>query len=132
MTDIQLVIRIPEEAYNLLKTSGVDWLGAEHILDAVSKGIPLPEPHGDLISRSDALARMQEYHDDCAQTSEYIRLGFETAMEVVKDAETIIPATKEKQSHNLTVLVVGDGRLSIHEQVKEILKQTATKEGDGE
>ncbi len=38
----------------------------------------------ELISRKNVLAQMKSYHDDCAQTSEYTRLGFETAMEVVK------------------------------------------------
>ena len=48
MADIELVVRIPEEAYKLLKNEGVDWLGAEHILNAVANGIPLPKGHGDL------------------------------------------------------------------------------------
>lgn len=41
MADIELVIKIPEEAYKLLKNEGVDWLGAEHILNAVANGTPL-------------------------------------------------------------------------------------------
>ena len=39
---------------------------------------------------------MQNYHDDCAKTSEYTRLGFETAIAVVEDAPTIIKADKEE------------------------------------
>lgn len=35
---------------------------------------------------------MQNYHDDCAKTSEYTRLGFETAIAAVEDANTIIEA----------------------------------------
>lgn len=46
MADIELVVKIPEEAYKLLKNEGVDWLGAEHILNAVANGIPLPKGHG--------------------------------------------------------------------------------------
>ena len=38
---------------------------------------------------------MQDYHDDCAKTSEYTRLGFETAIAVVEDAQTIIEAESE-------------------------------------
>ena len=51
MKDIELVIRIPEEAYKLLQTDGVDWLGAEHILNAVANGIPLSDnaTNGDVI-----------------------------------------------------------------------------------
>lgn len=48
MADIELVIKIPEEAYNLLKGDGVDWLGAEHILSCVEKGKVLPNGHGRL------------------------------------------------------------------------------------
>ncbi len=40
---MQIVIDIPEEAYKLLKNDGVDWLGAEHILNAVANGTPLPD-----------------------------------------------------------------------------------------
>lgn len=46
MENIELVINIPEGAYQLLKNEGVDWLGAEHILNAVANGIPLPKGHG--------------------------------------------------------------------------------------
>lgn len=49
MADIELVIKISEEAYKLLKNEGVDWLGAEHILNAVANGTPLPKGHGRLI-----------------------------------------------------------------------------------
>ena len=37
---MKLIIDIPKQALNVLKNEGVDWLGTEHILDAVSKGIP--------------------------------------------------------------------------------------------
>lgn len=39
---MKIVIDIPEEAYELLKNGGVDWLGAEHILNAVANGTPVP------------------------------------------------------------------------------------------
>lgn len=45
---------------------------------------------GRLIDANKAIKDMQYYHDDCAQTSEYTRLGFETAMEVVKSASTVL------------------------------------------
>lgn len=49
MADIELVIKIPEEAYKLLKNDeGVDWLGAEHILNAVANGTLLPKGRGRL------------------------------------------------------------------------------------
>ena len=40
---MKLLIDIPEQAYNVLKDQGVDWLGAEHILNAVSNGKPYEE-----------------------------------------------------------------------------------------
>lgn len=43
----------------------------------------------DLISRQVALEKMKYYHDDCAETSIYTRLGFETAMEVIKSLPSI-------------------------------------------
>lgn len=52
MADVALIVKMPEEAYNLLKTSGVDWLGAEHILNAVANGIQLPKGHGKIIDIS--------------------------------------------------------------------------------
>lgn len=39
---MKIVIDIPEDAYKLLQSDeGVDWLGAEHILQAVSNGTQL-------------------------------------------------------------------------------------------
>ena len=49
---MQIVIDIPKEAYELLQNDGVDWLGAEHILNAVADGTPLPKGHGRLIDES--------------------------------------------------------------------------------
>ena len=53
---MQVVVDIPEGAYNLLKTSGVDWLGAEHILNAVANGTALPKGHGRLIDVNEITA----------------------------------------------------------------------------
>ena len=54
MADIELVIKIPEEVYNLLKNDRVDWLGAEHI---IANGTPLPKGHGDLKDMNDLCAK---------------------------------------------------------------------------
>ena len=48
MEYIEVVVKLPKDAFELLKTTGVDWLGAEHILNAVANGTPLPKGHGDL------------------------------------------------------------------------------------
>jgi len=44
---MQVVIDIPEEAYNLLKGDGVDWLVAQYVLGCVAEGKVLPKGHGD-------------------------------------------------------------------------------------
>ena len=66
MADIELVIKIPDEAYNLLKTSGVDWLGAEHILNAVANGTPLPKGHGRIAEMDAAIKCIDECEGDDA------------------------------------------------------------------
>ena len=52
------------------------------------------QPCEDAVSREAALKEMERYHDDCSQTSEYTRLGFETAMEVVKSLPSVTPKQK--------------------------------------
>lgn len=47
------------------------------------------EPCEDAVSRQAALKEMERYHDDCDKTSVYTRLGFETAMEVVKSLSPV-------------------------------------------
>ena len=37
---VKLIIEIPKSALELLNTTGVDWLDAEHILSAVANGTP--------------------------------------------------------------------------------------------
>ena len=77
---LQIVINIPEGAYNLLQNDGVDWLGAEHILNAVANGIVLPKGHGRLID-----------------VSEYFKKEFGDAREFLDEATTIIEADKESE-----------------------------------
>ena len=96
---MQIVIEIPDELKRALDNNEEYRLYTESVghvtLMAIKNGTPLPEYHGRLVDADALEKKMLSYHDDCAQTSEYTRLGFETAMEVVKDADTIIPATKE-------------------------------------
>ena len=91
MADIELVVKIPEEAYKLLKNEGVDWLGAEHILNAVANGTPLPKGHGDIIDRN-KIEYMKAIHD--------LKYGEITASEcatkIKYSAPTIIEADKEQ------------------------------------
>ena len=53
-----------------------------------------PELCTDAISRQAAIEEMQEKHDDCAKTSVYTRLGFETAINIVKSLPPVKPQLK--------------------------------------
>ena len=94
MADIELVIKIPEGAYKLLKNEGVDWLGAEHILNAVANGTPLPKGHGDLIDIDDI--RVIELEDSL----HIIRHEKGDEIDVYIDAPTIIKAESENKTDN--------------------------------
>ncbi len=111
MADIELVIKIPEEAYNLLQNDGVDWLGAEHILNAVANGTLLPKGHGDLKDFEKLYADMSEREEFARQRvidtpsnrlcyTRYVaqlKLNERTSFkEMLYDAPTIIEADKEE------------------------------------
>lgn len=96
MADIELVIKIPEEAYKLLKNEGVDWLGAEHILNAVANGTPLPKGHGrigDLTAVMDDINQSIKEMTDVGITvdGEYLWAKLNDA---IYNAQTIIEAYK--------------------------------------
>lgn len=86
---MEIVIKIPEEAYQLLKNKGVDWLGAEHILNAVANGTPLPKGHGDLIDRKELLKEKRRLEAFDGDVFDIIH------EETVINAQTIIEADKE-------------------------------------
>ncbi len=82
---MKIVIDIPEEAYNLLQNDGVDWLGAEHILDRVAKGTPLPKGHGRLIDENNLF--FEDIDDISCVTQRN-----------VENAPTIIEAESEEEN----------------------------------
>ena len=88
MADIELVIKIPEKAYRLLKNKGVDWLGAEHILSAVANGKPLPKGHKRLIEDNFKVGPVFDKEGN--------RIGYQyVTQEDLNNAQTIIEADKE-------------------------------------
>ena len=92
---MKLIIDIPEETYNLLKTSGVDWLGAEHILDAVSKGTPLPKGHGNIYDERDLEKLGKVYFQEEVITNDRnIELHLP---KLIIDAKPIIEEDKEHE-----------------------------------
>ncbi len=102
MADIELVIKIPEEAYQLLKNEGVDWLGAEHILNAVANGTPLPKGHGDLKDTDELLKMTKNYKSELGRlkADPFVKCGIETVESFIREMPTIIEADKEQTNKN--------------------------------
>ena len=99
---MKLIIDIDEEDYKRVKEKKFNASGLKSIVTrkiigrAVYNGIPLPKGHGRLGDLDILKKEMQNYLDDCAKTSEYTRLGFETAIAVVEDTDTVIEADEGK------------------------------------
>lgn len=51
MSDIELVIKIPEETYKSAKNGTLNEIQSMYICGSVVEGTPLPKGHGDLIDR---------------------------------------------------------------------------------
>jgi hypothetical protein len=83
MTDIELVIKIPEEKLSLIKNKRYCGLYDSDLYKAIANGISLPKGHGRLID-ADALDIPINICD-----------GFE-AMDYIDGIDTIIEADKEK------------------------------------
>lgn len=102
MADIEMVIKIPETLKRIAKEE--DYKAFSHpiwlaiLMECIWNGTELPKGHGRLGDLDKIKKEMQNYYDDCATTSEYTRLGFETAIAVVEDAPTIIEADKENKN----------------------------------
>lgn len=96
---MKIVIDIPEKAFEVLTTTGVDWLGAEHILDAVANGTVLPKGHGalkDADKLAVAIAMIRDKYDYYG--NEYERAMFEAydhCVDEITDTPTIIEADEE-------------------------------------
>ena len=86
---MKLLIDIPEETYKVLQSDeGVDWLGAEHILHAVSNGTPLPKGHGVL---KDVTNLMRGLYTDM-QTIEETFTSSDVYKMIDEECQTIIEA----------------------------------------
>lgn len=89
---MKIIIDIPEEAYKVLQSDeGVDWLGAEHILQAVANGTPLPKGHGRLIDADE----YKEHLYACETNGRPLHImELDERLATVDDAPTIIEADK--------------------------------------
>ena len=99
MADIELVVKIPKEAYKLLKNEGVDWLGAEHILNAAAKGTLLPKGHGGLIDVKEFIKSINDWSDrmNSYEANEEVEI---TKSLLQAHACVIIEADKEQEDEN--------------------------------
>lgn len=97
MTDIELVIKIPEEQYNTIKSDLYITFPAEMKewrLEAIRNGTPLPKGHGDLIDAG-KLNRKKKYY---FQTEHGIFPKSECFIKAddLFSAQIIIPADRRK------------------------------------
>lgn len=112
---MKLIIDIPKNAYDLLQGEGVDWLGAEHILDVVAKGKPVEECE-DCVSRQAAINVAVDAVDDwdggCNKTrEEYIRKALETippAIPAEKPNKWIPVSERLPEDRQKVLLTVGN------------------------
>lgn len=86
MADIELVIKISEENYNIIKNYKAPMSWAEHV---IKNGTPLPKGHGRLIDADDI--RVIELEDDL----HIIRHEKGDGIDTYIDAPTIIEADRE-------------------------------------
>ena len=95
---MQIVIDIPKEMYenalnNLL-------CGSTTLCNAIKNGTPLPEEHGRLVDGDSLWNKMSYYSDDGGAGVGHLNddvnpiILRDSAMEVIENAPTIIPATK--------------------------------------
>lgn len=111
MEEIELVIKMPKHVYDtLVKCNGyIADCDNKKVWRAIKDGTPLPEHYGRLIDADKTLAiawhkfwKQEEEHEktiegyDILRDRFYEQEGFECCQQTIVNAETIIPATKER------------------------------------
>lgn len=89
MADIELVIKIPEEAYEYWKEHKYEYVLAE----AIANGIPLPKRHGKLIDADKQILEIEEIYNGY-MLSESGVVSPNDFVEFLEEAPTIIEADK--------------------------------------
>ena len=104
MSDIELVIKLPEEMYKWVNDVNkfFDDYGISDFIDLVEKGTPLPKGHGDLIDKDHMIARLEAaskfYGGENADAfDERFSYGLKEAAIKVAEEPTIIEANKESE-----------------------------------
>ena len=81
---MKIVIDIPEEEYELVRHENKSYMTELVLMNAVAKGIPLPEHHGDLIERNELLDYSYEIDSMYCMYDEVVNV------DDIKNAPTII------------------------------------------
>lgn len=90
MADIELVIKIPEEAYKWIRNEVYDYSYLRQIILGICKGTPLPKGHGRIVDIS-KIEYLKALHD-----AKYGEIPWSEAIKRIKNsAPTIIEADKE-------------------------------------
>lgn len=129
---MKVVVEIPDEAYKLLQTYGVDWLDAEHILNAVANGKPLNEVLDEIKSYIEESAKInQNLNTDraralywCIDVIDQYRIESEDTITKEKSCAT---CGQPRGDRGQCILFKAGECVDNHEKWKP-----ATEEGDGE
>lgn len=92
MADIELVIKIPEEEYDLIVND--EACGLNVLTRAIANGTPLPNGHGDLVTK-EQMIELVEFYQLNPQHFDFVNL-----IDEIKDEKPIIEADKEQEDGN--------------------------------
>lgn len=99
---MQIVIEIPDGTKNAIDMGTINQVLTSKVWKAIKNGTPLPEHHGDLVDRNELLkqyglenATKYGNKDAEQQKHSYSTMMMYEIADMIEDAETIIPATKE-------------------------------------
>ena len=102
MADIELVVKISEEIYEIAKQDKWKW-PADDVYNAIKNGTLLPKEHGRLIDADELTKEIKNYisdtsnlhYDDLAEAEAY-NSAYCNCLDEIEDTSTIIEADKTK------------------------------------
>jgi hypothetical protein len=122
MADIELVIKIPEEEYDIIKNSKKPMIWAEHL---IANGTPLPKGHGRIADMDEAIKCIKNVEGEDA-------VWAISLIEWACGKRTIIEADKEQKNNGFFDEIMDneseDGE--IYEKIKEIIEKVKEQEND--
>ncbi len=97
MANMELVIKIDEENYNMIKNKMYCGIYDMKVYEAISSGIPLPEGHGRLGDLDELEQRISNFVErDASITDEYTVARQRFIVDGIKETPTIIEADREE------------------------------------